>query len=199
MDCCGIQPLPPVNAQAPPPDTLTKIPAGSLASQVVAYNDLLAFVNSQTNSAWFDLFSLLTSSSTYTSGKAALDALSTSSGYRILMINPEGKVFYDSSKGTNNTYTNSPNGFTTTVANGGTTALVPNTSGYINDNHNTRPDVISSLIFNPTGYGYSSYQSTSTGAYSAYVSKRIGNQGYANSFVAPGVTVRVVTAITSPF
>jgi hypothetical protein len=205
MDCCGIQPLPPVNAQAPPPETLTKIPAGSLASQVVAYNALLAFVNSQTNSAWFDLFDQLTiSSSTYSSAKATLDALvasasDTLTGARILMISPDGRVFYDSSKGTTNSFSNIPgqwNGYVATSSGGAVTTKLNTGDGNINGNHGMRPDVISSLIFNPTGYGYTTYESTSTGDYSAYVSKRIGAQGIANSFIAPGVIVRVVTTIT---
>lgn len=205
MDCCGIQPLAPVNAPVPAPLTLNQIPLGSLAPQVDAYNALLILLNSQSNAAWYSLFDQLTvSSSSYDSAKATLDAIvasaaATLTNARILLISPDGRVFYDSSKGTTNSFSNIPgqfNGYVATSSGGAVTTKLNTGDGNINGNHGMRPDVISSLIFNPTGYGYTTYESTSTGEYSAYVSKRIGTQGIANSFIAPGVIVRAVTTIT---
>uniref|UniRef100_A0A6C0K167 Uncharacterized protein n=1 Tax=viral metagenome TaxID=1070528 RepID=A0A6C0K167_9ZZZZ len=202
MDCCGIQPLPPVNAPVPAPLTLNQIPLGSTQIQVDQYNTLLIWVNSVNSKTWFDIFTQLQASSTYSTALTALSnilatAPATLSAPRILIASPSGGVFYDSKTGTTNQYTYTPSGFKGNT--GSATVLTPYFDGYINSNHNTRPDVISSLIFNPSGYGYATYQSGTTSTYNTYVSKRIGSSGIVNSFIAPGCTVRVSSAITNPF
>jgi hypothetical protein len=181
---CGIQSLPSCNAVAPPPQFLTTIPRTSVTAQVKSYNALQAWVNTITSATWYDYYYLLTVESTYDQGVATLNSFlatapKTISSARVLVIGVDGKVYYDSSKGGKNTWANSPG-----------------TANTINDNHNTRPDVISSLIFDPTGYGYSSYTSQSTDSYRSYVSKRIGLEGTPNSFAIPGCTIRVTCGTT---
>jgi hypothetical protein len=202
MDCCGIQPLPPVNAPVPAPLTLNQIPLGSTKTQVDQYNTLNIWVNSVTPKTWYDIFTELQASATYNTALATLNGIlatapNTLNSPRILIASPSGGVFYDSKTSTNNQYTYTPTGFKGNT--GSTTTLTPFFDGYINNNHNTRPDVITSLIFNPTGYGYATYESGTTKTYNTYVSKRIGTSGIVNSFIAPGCTVRVSSAISNPF
>jgi hypothetical protein len=185
MSPCGIQNLPSCNAVALPPQFLTTIPRTSVSAQVTSYNYLQTWVNTLTSSAWFDIFEALTASSTYGTGTAALQSFlatapSAITSARVLVMGVDGKVYYDSGK-SNNTYANSPNGYSAAGA----------FDGNINGNHNTRPDVFTALLFDPTGYGYASYTSSSVGSYNSYVSKRIGLEGTPNSFAIPGCNIRV--------
>jgi len=150
-----------------------------------------------TSSAWYDIFVSLTAESTYGEGRASLQSFvatapSAITGARVLMIGVDGKVYYDSGRSSSssyaNTWANSPIKYSAAGA----------FDGNINGNHNTRPDVFSSLLFDPTGYGYASYTSSSVGSYNSYVSKRIGLEGTSNSFAIPGCVVRVSCSTTLP-
>jgi len=204
MSSCGIQSLPSCNAVAPPPEFLTTIPKTSTTNQVTNYNILQAWVNTLLNSTWYSYYQDLSASSTYTTGKAECDAFyatapSTLTNARVLVMSPEGRVFYDSAKGTSNTYANSPTGFSGYVATtsaGSPTTKLNNGDGNINGNHGMRPDVIAALNFNPTGYGYATYYSTTALYESTYVSKRIGDPLGASSFAWPGCVIRVSAQVS---
>ena len=102
-----------------------------------------------------------TDQATYAIGATALTAMSTSSGFRILVTLSDGTVRFDSSKGINNTWANA-------------------NSKSINENHNTRPAIMSAQL-TCDGNGNELKFSTSTQAFEAYSAKRIVNEYGANN------------------
>ncbi len=105
----------------------------------------------------------------YAVGASALTALATASGNRILVCEPDGTVRFDSSKGALNTYANA-------------------IDKLINENHNTRPAIMSAQL-TCDGRGNEIKLSTTDGVIEAYDARVIRNE-YGNN----GGTVRVSRA-----
>ena len=104
-----------------------------------------------------------------TSLNAAL-ASPLSGGARILGVMPDGRVFYDSKNKTSTTNANTWGNFTTKIA---SAANIP-VSGIIQENHNTRPEILQSLLSNE-GYGTSTRYSDSQNVPAVYYCVRLGN------------------------
>ena len=91
---------------------------------------------------------------------ASIQASSGNSSFRALLAIDDGSVAYDSSKGATNTYANY-------------------VSGAINENHNTRPEIMVAILGN-TGVGLSDRYSRSLQKYLKYQASRLGASTQAN-------------------
>jgi len=113
-----------------------------------------------------------TDQASYAIGANALTALATASGNRILVTQPDGTVYFDSSKGIANSYANA-------------------IAKTINENHNTRASIMSAQL-TCDGRGNELKLSTSTNQIEAY-DARVIVQEYGNNLG----TVRVSRASQS--
>jgi hypothetical protein len=123
-----------------------------------AFNDNVTAIKQ----AAFDI-NQATTVTAYNTAKAQLDTLSTNTQCRILVCQPDGTVYYDSSK-------NSTNKNTLADANAKT----------INENHNTRPAIMSAQL-TCDGVGNEIKLSTSTNQIEAYDARRIVDK-YGDTF-----------------
>jgi len=106
------------------------------------------------------------SANTYTPMVNALNGalgtygVGTNSTLRILLAVDDGTVAYDSSKGVSNTYANY-------------------TAGTINENHNTRPEIMVAILGN-SGVGISNRYSRTSAAFLKYQATRLGSSTQTN-------------------
>lgn len=87
-------------------------------------------------------------------------AIGSNASLRILLASDDGTVAYDSSKGANNTYAN----------------FVAKT---INENHNTRPEIMVAILGN-SGVGISNRYSSSVSSFLKYQATRLGTSTQSN-------------------
>uniref|UniRef100_A0A6C0LMC8 Uncharacterized protein n=1 Tax=viral metagenome TaxID=1070528 RepID=A0A6C0LMC8_9ZZZZ len=85
---------------------------------------------------------------------AEIKSIPGDESFRALLAIDDGTVAYDSSKGASNTYENF-------------------TKGLINENHNTRPEILVAILGN-SGVGLSNRYSRSVGAFLKYQATRLG-------------------------